>query len=215
MARLTKPFTICCLLGLLLCGSAFAEISVATIDMQDVFDAFYRTKRFEKELRTSADMEYLIKLENETESLKVQMQEVVSRDKSFTMSEEAKKENREEGRRLVAKIQERENDIRQIQRKVEKNKLDERREILAILTTTIEKFAQDNAIDLLLDSSGVTSNGIPPILYANAKMDVTQTIISQVNQGHEEEIKELNAAIEAADEARRAASKESPVKEGQ
>jgi Skp family chaperone for outer membrane proteins len=172
-------------------GLLAQNLKFATIDMQLVFDGYYKTKRFEKAIVSDSDMVYLEALEKERTALQEELQQLIQRAQSFAMTDEAKKENKDAGVKASTALRDKERDIATVKRKLERRKSDERASILEEISKVTTQYAKDNQIDLLIDSSGKTLNGIPTLVYATATLDVTTPVLTLLNQGHEAELKEL------------------------
>lgn len=198
------------------------DLTIRTIDMQYLFDNYYKTLRFESTISEDADMTYLENLEKERGEMRDTLRRLDNRMNSMMISEEAKQETRQEGARLLMQLREKEKDIERMRRKVDMRKAEERDVILNEIEGVVQTYSRENNIDMLIDISGRTLNGIPTIVYSNQEMNISKTILQALNVGHEDEVKELlgerqeeateDAVLEDDDAARRAA--EDAVMEG-
>jgi Skp family chaperone for outer membrane proteins len=197
-----RPAALRRVIALTLCATMAAGlaqgVNIVTVDMQLVFDGYYKTKRFEKAIVADADMVYLDTLEKNRQTLDERLQTLVARAQSPALSDEAKKDNREEGMKVSLEIRDKERDIANVKRKLERRKQDERDAILGEIQTVINQYCKDNAVDLLIDTSGRTLNGIPTVVYANPAQSITDKVLVLINAGHEDELKALAAELAPA-----------------
>lgn len=73
-----------------------------------------------------------------------------------------------------------------------------RNEIVIELKAAINEFAKNKKIDMVLDYTGFSGNNVPVVVYFDAEKDVTDTLLADLNKGHEETVKQFLAAREEA-----------------
>lgn len=73
-----------------------------------------------------------------------------------------------------------------------------RNEIVIELKAAINEFAKNKKIDMVLDYTGFSGNNVPVVVYFDAEKDVTETLLADLNKGHEETVKQFLAAREEA-----------------
>jgi Skp family chaperone for outer membrane proteins len=57
-----------------------------------------------------------------------------------------------------------------------------RQRIVEEITQTVEQYARDKGLLSVVDSSGHSLNGVPVVLFADAKLDITDEIIDLLNK---------------------------------
>lgn len=183
--------------GIQLAGAK--DLNIACVHMENVFDNYFKTLRFEQSFRNDADFNYLNNLEDEADRLERKFEELINASQSIALSEDAKKQKQQEAREMHLLLREKENDIRVMRRKILRRKEDERQKILVEISDLIEGYAKEQEIDLLVDISGRTMNRIPTVIYFEDSLDVTKELLSKLNAGHEDEVQKLLAGLEKQD----------------
>ena len=170
-------------------SSAQADMKIGTLDMNNVFTQYYRTKDAETKLneaRASAKKE----LDDRLETLKKSMDEInkISADiEKPELSKDAKEKaakNRDEkvaeARNLDREIAEfRSTRERQLQEQFMRMRKDIVDDIMKVVTAKVKQ-AQ---YDIVLDKSGMSIGQIPVIVYSKESMDFSKDIIDTLNQG--------------------------------
>lgn len=183
-----------CILGLMVLCLALplgaAEQKIGVIDMEKVFNSYYKTKIAEEALNRQRDIyvEYINKMQEEYRKLNESF--VTARDGAQNIGLEASEREKfrtraeELSRELMLKRSEietyaaaREKDFMALERK--KND-----EIVQDITREVSRRATLENYTLVLDCSGKNSNAISPVVFCSPGYDLTEKVITELNRGN-------------------------------
>ena len=174
------------------------QFKIAVIDMEKVFYSYYKTKIADANLKKQAEV-YRAYAEKLNESrLKLQNEFRELRDASLNVGlSETEKENKrieaqDKYRQLRAKEAEYSQYNREKQAKLKDDYERKRKGIIIEIQKIVRKHCILEGYSIVMDSSGKTLNNIPTIVYFNPVIDMTDSILSELNRGHEEEIKKYS-----------------------
>jgi outer membrane protein len=185
-----KKFFLTLALLLPLAGFA-AETKIAVVDLEEVFNEYYKTRIFVANLKKQAEVfqAYAQKLNESRTKLNEEFKNLRDESQNLALSK-AEQENKrvqaqEKYRQMKAKEAELQqyNDSKVEQLKEERAKLRDR--ILSEIKTEIGKRAALAGYTLVLDKSGKSLSGISIIVYHSPSTDITADIIKELNRGYE------------------------------
>jgi len=166
------------------CGAA--ELRVATVDLDAVFTAHPKTQSAEADLKVAedaiqAEMEQMVA---EGRGLEDQVGELREAAKNPMLTETARMNKRNEAEEKLTELQAfqlrvrrtQETKLKQMREKVMKS----RQGIVDEMTAAVAEFAKEEGYDLVLDSSGMTMNAVPLMVYSNPSFDVTDKLIARM-----------------------------------
>ena len=169
---------------------ASAQQKIAVIDMQKVFTGYGKTRAIEQNLNEQLEIykEYSARLMNEYKALGEEYEKLRGEAQNVALSE-AERENRklraiekaEEIKRKEAEISEY-GKSRQIQLKESFDS--QRREVLREIKKVVQNKAVLEGLSLVLDKSGVTLNDLPLVLYNSPAVDLTQSVLDELNRAY-------------------------------
>ncbi|MFT5126703.1 MAG: Skp family chaperone for outer membrane protein [Rhodothermales bacterium] len=193
-------------------SSVYAQgLKVGVVEMESVFQEFYKTIKAELTLQqqTKIYKEYAVGLEKEVEERQNQANQLRDDSLNLVYSEGVRQQKREEAQRIYLLIQDKRTELREYQNeKKQKLRLDyekSRADLVEEIAKIVQEEAQRRGLDLVLDSSGKTLNGIPAFIYFRKDMDFTASIIETLNAGNHkvlEELKAQSAALRSTDSQR-------------
>ena len=168
---------------------AAAEMKIAVIDMRKVFQDYEKTKVVEKKLQEQSDMfrEYSLKLSSQIQALKKDFEK--ARDESqdnFALSEAERENRRLKAREIYEQLLVRQSELKkynqsraeQLRNVYEK----QRNDILEEIRKVVQTRAVLLGYHLVLDRSGSTSNEISAVVYYMPQMDITQSVLDELNK---------------------------------
>lgn len=182
-------FFLACVLGLfLLAGAGWAQPQrIAAVNMEKVFDSYWRTKQAQASLRelvTDLEKEHRSMLE-ELEKTKQEYQKLVEAAADPTLSAEEREKRKAAAEKTLARSRELERDVVQHERQarvtIEEKNRRLRANLISEIRATITAVAQDNGYALVVDSSATAPSGAPLIPYAATTIDITELVIRQLN----------------------------------
>lgn len=179
---------------------AMAQMPIAFVDMEKLFQGYYKTIRHDAALNKQKELyrEHGENLVAEVELLKQQREENKKAALSIALSDDARSRHRrtmeEKDAFFQEKVKEYQSFRRETTEKLQNLYKKSRDEIVGELRKFLRGYCQQQGIELLLDVSGRTLNGIPVLVYHAEAKEVTDTVMAELNQGHEEEVTAAQAA---------------------
>jgi outer membrane protein len=170
--------------------AAFAQgtLKIGTVDMQRAFKEYNKTKEAEVKIndaKTAAKKEY----DDRAESYKKALDEINNLNKQLespALSADKKTQTAKERDDKIANIKnmEREiNDFRQTrERHLQEQLMRVREGIVKEITDVVMEKVKNGNMDLVLDKSGMSINGVPFLLYSHENVDFTNDIIAVLNK---------------------------------
>lgn len=164
-----------------------AEIKIAVVSMERIFDEYYKTKGANVELKARADeidvkrremLADVKSLRNDLETLSAE-----ARDKSLSETEREKKKQAAEER--FTQLKDVEDRLQEYDKANKKQFGDQMRQtqlkLVGEIRETIEIYVKAHGITLVLDGSGKTLNSVESVVYYDKAMDITEAIIAVLN----------------------------------
>jgi len=166
---------------------------VGFVDLDKVFNDFYKTKLADAQLKDQADqftsdrkqiVERLKKLREEFNATREAAQ-------NTALSEEVRNQKRDEAEEKLVALREEESKLRQFDEQRRKQLDDQgrrmRNRIVQEIRSTISDYAREKGFSAVLDSSGESMNGVALVLYMDDAVDITGEILQILNKGHSTE----------------------------
>ena len=173
-------------LALSFAWTASAELRIATVDLDKVFQSHPKTQKAEEglkaaEVRIKADME---KMAGEARALQEEAHKLKEAANTPMLSESARMQKKLEAEDKLTELEEMQLRIRRTQESRLKQLRDQlmktRQGIVDELMAALKAFAQEEGYDLIFDTSGLTMNAVPLAVYADESLDVTIPIIRKI-----------------------------------
>jgi outer membrane protein len=165
-----------------------ADQKVALVDMEKLFQNYYKTKISDADLKKQAEIfkDYSVKLNDSLLKLQDEFKEVRDASQNIALSEAERENKRISAQDKYRQLKEKENELKQYNSE-KQNQLKEKYEqlrnsLLKEITETIKKYCQPQGITLVLDSSGKTLNNIPSVIYRVPELDITDDILKEINR---------------------------------
>ena len=163
------------------------NLKIAVIDMQKVFDGYYKTKDAEDKLKAKAKTyeDELKSRQGEVEKLKEDFTKLLEETKNPALTEDVKKQKQDaaekkaqEGRMLLNQF----TSLSQTRGKeLNEQRVRVRQDIVDEIRKEIDAKSKKEAYSLVFDKSGMTSTGLPPLLYSLESFEITADIIKNLN----------------------------------
>jgi Skp family chaperone for outer membrane proteins len=191
------------ILAILTAGNLLAQgLSVAVVDMEDIFSEYYKTIKSEITLQQQNKIyrDYAIGLERELEGIQKQALQLRDDATNVAFSEAVRRQKQQEIQRVRLSFDGKRQALQEYQKEKKKKVRTDfdksRGDLIAEIVTVVEEEAQQRNLDMVLDSSGKTLNGIPAFVHFSVSFDITESIKTKLNAGHEQEIVQLKAQRE-------------------
>ncbi len=181
-----KSLTMAAALLLAFAWPAAAELRIATVDLDKVFQSHPKTQKAEEglkaaEVRIRADME---KMAGEARALQEEAQKLKEAANTPMLSESARMQKKLEAEDKLTQLEEMQLRIRRTQESRLKQLRDQlmktRQGIVDELMGALKSFAEEEGYDLVFDTSGLTMNAVPLAVYADKSLDVTERIVERI-----------------------------------
>lgn len=188
MKKLLPVILSICTLGLVSGVQAQVSGRIVTVDMQKIFDAYYKTPTARGKLEETRD-QFTKELQTKQEDLKKQVEELNKLREDQDRPEYTPEVREQKKKALTEKLgdmQKQQRDLeeyrRSHQRILEEQSMRMRQGILKEITDVVQKESKDAGYLLVLDRSGNTLNGLPSLVYAQENIDITADIIKILNK---------------------------------
>ncbi len=168
-----------------------AEVKIAVIDLEDVFNNYYKTKVSVANLRKQAEvfMAYAKKLNESRAKLYEEFKAIREEAQNLALSKAEQENKRIKAQEKYRDMKSKEAELKQYnntksaQLKQERAKMRDR--ILGDIRAAISKRAALTGYTIVLDKSGKSLSGVPAIIYNSPAIDITQSILKELNRGCE------------------------------
>lgn len=166
-----------------------ADMKIAVVDMNRVFQEYNKTKVNEAKLKKQAEIyrEYSLRLSESLKKLQEEFKELRDASQNLALTG-AERENRRlnaADKYTQAKGKEKEltdyNREKQIQLREEYEKM--REGIIKDIEKVIAAKCITEGYMIVIDKSGKTLNNIPTVIYYNPSLDISESVIKTLNLG--------------------------------
>jgi outer membrane protein len=167
---------------------AQGTLKIGTVDMQRAFKEYNKTKEAEVKIndaKNAAKKEY----DDRAESYKKALDEINNLNKQLespALSADKKSQTAKERDDKIANIKNMEREIgdfRQTrERQLQEQLMRVREGIVKEITDVVMEKVKGSNLDLVLDKSGMSINGVPFLLYSHDNIDFTNDIIAVLNK---------------------------------
>jgi outer membrane protein len=175
--------------ALALPAAGFAQgLKVGTVDMNKAFKEYNKTKDAEKkinEAKDSAKKEY----DDRADSYKKSLDEINKLNQQLdspALAGDKKTQLAKERDEKIANIKNMEREINEFrqtrERQLQEQALRMREGIVKEITDIVTERVKANNLDLVLDKSGPSLNGVPLVMYARENWDFTSDVIAALNK---------------------------------
>ena len=189
LTSMKKLILVAVLSAFALPAGAFAQgMKVGTIDMNRAFKEYNKTKDAEKKINDAKDAakkEY----DDRADSYKKALDEINKLNQQLeapALSADAKTQKAKDRDEKIASIKNMEREINEFRQTREKQLQEQavrmRDGIVKEITEVVMTKVKTANMDLVFDSSGVSLNGVPTIMFARPDMDFTNDVVTQLNK---------------------------------
>ena len=178
------------MVGVFIAGSVLAgETMIGVVDMERLFKDYHKTKIADANLKKQAETFKVYADSLADAQLKLQEEFKILRDASQNI---AFSETQRESKRLAAQdkyrqLKAKETELSQYNREKRMQLREQyekmRENLLTEIRKTIARYAKKNSYTLIIDSSGKTLNNITSLIYYRTEVDITDIILSKINEG--------------------------------
>src|SRR5436190_6866399 len=175
-------------IALPLCAFAQGALKIGTVDMNRAFKEYGKTKEAEKKIndaRDSAKKEF----DDRADQYKKALEEVNNLNKQLdapALSADAKTQKAKERDDKINNIKNMEREINEFrqtrERQLQEQAMRMREGIVKEITEIVMDRVKSQNMDLVLDKSGMSLNGVPLVMYARDNYDFTTDVVAALNK---------------------------------
>jgi outer membrane protein len=170
-------------------GSALAQTKIATVDMQKLFDNYYKTRLAQTNIQERA-----VQLDKDDKSMKDDLkkggeeyQKLLTQANDQALSADERARQRQAADDKLKQLQSSKAAIEQFERQASTT-LNEQRQrmrenILKEIMAAVTSKAKNDGCTLVFDSAALTANGTMALVYSNGENDLTDAVLAQLNAG--------------------------------
>lgn len=173
-------------------GAIAADIKIAVVDMDSVFESYYKTKIADATLKQQAEIykAWIGKLNDSMTKLEEEFKILRDASQNIAISAVERESKRLEAQKKYRELREKNAEIEQYTsektRQYKELEAKKRQEILDEIKDEVKRRATLEGYSLVLDKSGKTLNGISAVIYNNPNYDITEEVVKEINRGHRE-----------------------------
>lgn len=162
--------------------------TIGSVNLQTVFDGYYRTVEFNKNLQAEFKgiQEELAKLESDYEKLNEEHVELRESALSQAVSAAERQRRLEEADKKLKEVQSfertfatRKNDA---QKALATRQQEARSRLVDDIQLVVGKVAKSEDVDVVVDSVAASRNDAPIFLYINPEFDLTSSVLTELNK---------------------------------
>ncbi len=180
----------CAVLGMALALPAQAQDGrIVFIDLDRVFNEFYKTKLADAQLKEQADEfnEERRRMVDEYEAMNERFNEAREQAQDAALSEDVRNRMRNEAEELLIEIRDFESRIQRFDQTRRKQLEDQgrrmRTRIVGEIQDEIRDYARAQGFHAVIDSSGQSLNAVELVLYVENRIDISDAVIEILNKG--------------------------------
>lgn len=165
-----------------------AEIKLAVINMEKVFQGFYLTKITDANLKKKAESfkAFAEKLNDSRNKLLEEFKELRDASQNVVLSDVERESKRLAAQDKFRQIKEKENQIKQYQQEKQSQLREDyekmRNDLLEKIKQEVKRQCILKGYNIVIDSSGRTLNNIPALVYVSSTLEITDTVLDELNR---------------------------------
>ena len=178
---------------------AAAEQKIAFINMEKVFDEYYKTKEANAQFKARGeDIDVKRKdLLSKARAAKTEFDKLNAEFKDKSLNENAREKKKEDAEQKLDELKEAEEKLMEFDKIAKKEIADQMRQmqqqIVGEIRGVIQTYSIENKIDIVLDNSGKTLNNVECVMYFDRSADITAPIMAIMNKNAPEADKKTPA----------------------
>ncbi|MHB9138815.1 MAG: OmpH/Skp family outer membrane protein [Victivallaceae bacterium] len=187
-----KKTVLCIALLSLFCAAYAAETKIAVIDMDQIFQSYYKTKIADATLKQQAEIykAWVKKLNDSLTKLEEEFKVVRDASQNIALSSSERETKRFEAQKKYREIREKQVEIEQYTaektQQYKQLETQKRDTILEEIAKEVKRRSTLEGYVLVIDKSGKTLNGIPSLIYFSPAIDITGPVLTELNRGNPE-----------------------------
>ena len=169
-------------------GVMAAEQKIAFINMERVFDEYYKTKTANVQFKARGEEIDTKRKEivSKAKSLKADFEKLNAEYKDKSLNDSTRDKKKEAAENKFNELKDTEEKLMEFDKLYKKEISDQMRmmqqQIVGEIRGVIQTYAIENKIDIVLDNSGKTLNNVESVMYFDKRMDITEPILAIMNK---------------------------------
>ena len=174
-------------LSLAAAAPAFAQSRIATVDLSQLFDNYWKTKEAEAALKKRAsELEQDHKnMMDELRKHSEEYQKLLASASDQAVSEEERERRKQSAEAKLKQMRDLQDSIAQFERQaratIEEQRNRMRNNLLGEIRTAVQSRARVAGYTLVIDVSARSAQNTPIVLYNSGDNDITQAVLEQLN----------------------------------
>jgi len=171
-----------------------ANTKIATVDMEKLFERYYKTVRADASLEQQKELykQHFQAEAEKIEAIKAEREQHQRNALNIALNDAARQENRRQAEAKEqlynSKRQELESFIREKDQELGQQYMRLRTDIVEEINAFLAEYAQRQGIGLIFDASGMSRNMVPVVIYRHPDLDITMPVLAELNRGYEDEV---------------------------
>ncbi len=168
--------------------TAQADIKIVTVSMERLFDGYYKAQEGMERIQAAADnaQQQADAHMREGQALVQELENLMEQLENPALSEERKEEIRNQAQRKQGEVQAKQMELNQWQREttnaLQQRNLAFRTEMIDDIKRVVKRQADSIDATLVLDTSDILDSGVPPVLFADPALDITDRVLTELNR---------------------------------
>ena len=186
-------------------GVHAAEVKIAVIDMQKAFEEYEKTKTIEIKLNQQMEVfrEYSNQLQQQYQNLRKQYESARDDSQNIALSGAERENKRLKAQQLYESMRLKEQEMN-IYKEGRKDQLRDmyaklRGEVIDDIRKAVHNKAVIEGYTIVLDKSGESLNNVESVVYFQPNLDITDSIIQDLNRGYRKDAKDPAGAAETSE----------------
>jgi len=185
-----SKIAVAALLFTLSAGVFAAEFKLAVIDLEEVFNNYYKTKLTAANLKKQAEMfkAYAKKLDESRQKLYDEFKQLRDESQNLALNKLEQENKRIQAQEKYRQLKAKEAELTQYNQSKFNQLRDERtkmrQDLIEEIKAEVAKRAALAGYTVVMDKSGSSLNNIPVIVYYAPSVDITQSILQELNRGY-------------------------------
>ncbi len=170
-------------------AAAAQDPKIAFVDLDKAFNEFYKTKLADTQLKAQAE-EFKgerKKLVDDFKKLQETFDKLRDEAQDTALNESVRGQKKAEAEEKLVEIREQESRIRRFddsrQKQLDEQSRRMRNRLVEEIQEVVRNYAKKDGLLTVIDSSANSLNGVPFVVYSDAKRDITPVIINELNKG--------------------------------
>ena len=184
-------------------GARAAELKIAVIDMQKAFQEYEKTKTIEIKLNQQMEVfkEYSNQLNQQYQNLRKQYESARDDSQNIAFSSAERESKRQKAQQLYESLKLKEQEMNSYSESRKEQIREMYRKLRGEVVDEINKAVHNKAVlegyTIVLDKSGESLNDVGFVIYVQPNLDITESIIQDLNRGYRKNAKDPAGAAAA------------------